>query len=258
MHFHRPASALTMIASLMIMLPAHADDSGAIGQNTALPAETTTPSPVPDTAAAPQSEKPQSDSRKTSKTTSVPLQIISMPAQGERYPDTLLRIVEPSNKALDIGLMVVGALMGSFRLPVDKDHYKGTKVEGMWHPGISELPEYIRQAVAGWQEESGTAGPYQNPINLRPDTFALVYSEYQAEQPTYNLLIQTTASRKPDSAGWFSAGVSVVCSDRFDTAPLTQEQWAADGYAAVKEKGREHVALCMEKLRPALGQMLAP
>ncbi len=248
----RTAPAFTLIAALSTMLPAYADTPVADTQNTTLSTEE--PSPA---AGAPQPGEAQAGTGQVPKARPVPLRIISIPAQGERRPDSLLRIVEPSNKTLDIGLMVIGAFLGSFRLPVDKDYYEGTKVDDLWHPAVSELPENIRQAVAGWQEENGMASTYENPINLRPDTFALVYTEYQTDQPTYDLLIQTTATRKPDSAGWFSTGVSVVCSDRFDAAPLTREQWAADGYAAVKEKGRKHVANCMDKLRPAFSQMFA-
>jgi len=258
MFFDRITPALALIASLGAMTLAHAETSPTSDmREVSEPVSAKDEKQESGIAAVVQPEPSEGSNVSAQKPTPIPLKIVTGAANGQRYPDTTLRVVEPSHKTLDVGLVLVGALLGSFRMPLDKEDYRGNKVENVKHPAISSLLKDIQQAVDGWRRESADGRIYENPIVVRPDTFALVYSDYDAEQPTYDLYLQTTVSRKPDSAGWFTAPTTVVCRDQYSNLALSLEQWAVDDYAAVKAKSQEHVANCIVKMRPEFGQLFA-
>ena len=259
MFLNRIAPTLALIASLGGMTLAHAEASPAPdAREISEPADSKDGKQESGLATAVQPEiLPEAKNPPTQRPTTVPFKILTGAANGQRYPDTVLRVVEPSRKTLDVGLVLVGALLGSFRMPLDKEDYRGDKVENVKHPAVSSLFKNLQQAVDGWRKESAVERIYENPVVVRPDTFALVYSEYDAEQPTYDLYLQTTVSRKPDSAGWFTAPTTIVCRNQYNNPALSLEQWAVDDYLAVKEKSQEHVANCIAKMQPEFGQLFA-
>ncbi|KYC29113.1 hypothetical protein ACY05_00590 [Sterolibacterium denitrificans] len=184
----------------------------------------------------------------------IPMEISLHTPNGQRYPDSVLRVVDKSDRALDVGLLVVGALLGSFRLPVAKEDYRGTKVETMRHPAMQHLFGGITATMAG-QQEGKSGRQYKNPLYARPDTFALVYADSEDEKPPYELFIQTTVWRKPDSGGWLTSPVMVVCRDTFSASAFTLSQWEMEDYAAVKAKGEEHIRNCVGKVELALNEL---
>lgn len=174
-----------------------------------------------------------------------------------RNPDKTLRIVNPSARTTDVALMVVGALLGSFRTPVDKDHYKGDHIETVPHPADNVMRDALAPVVGQWLVEHPQRTAFKNPIQLRPDTFALVYDKYD-ELPEYRLKLQTTVARKADSAGWLTAPVTVTCTSDFAESLHKMDEWAADDYAMVKAKEAEHAQACAKQVQASLDKMLAP
>lgn len=190
------------------------------------------------------------------KTAPVRFQLALGSAEGQRFPDSALRVVSPAYKSLDIGLLIVGALVGSFRLPTAKEDYKGSSVDTVKHPVYADLMKGLHDSIEEWRIAQG-AKAYENPVSVRPDTFALVYTEYGAEKPTYDLVIETTVFRKADSAGWLAAPAVVHCQDAYSDPALTLEQWEADDYAAVKAKGREHTRTCIDRVKAEFARLFA-
>lgn len=184
----------------------------------------------------------------------IPMAMDFHTSNGQRYPDSVLRIVDRSDRALDIGLLVVGALLGSFRLPTAKEDYRGTKVETMRHPATQRLFSEIAATMAG-QQDGEPGRQYKNPLYARPDTFALVYADSEDEKPPYELFIQTTVWRTPDSGGWFTRPAVVVCRDTFSVPAFTLPQWETEEYAAVKAKGEEHTRNCARKVELAFNEL---
>lgn len=175
---------------------------------------------------------------------------------GQRYPDTTLRVVNKAHKGVDVGLLVVGALLGSFRLPVSKEENRGSKIDSMIHPAASgEIISGLTKEVNRWHAERGTDTKYKNPLLVRADTFSLIYGDFNEERPYYELNFQTTVSRKADSAGWFTAPVSVTCANQYAEPKLTQAQWEADDYAQVKARRVEHTEACIKKVQASFDKL---
>lgn len=175
-------------------------------------------------------------------------------ANGQRYPDTVLRVVEKSQRAGDVALLVVGALLGSFRTPVAKEDYKGTKIDSVTHPYKTALAPALERVVDAWLTEKQDTRPLKNPFWIRPNTFSLVFENFSDEEPMFEFWLNTSVSRKPDSAGWLSAPVAVNCN----TTGLKRKlvEWQADDFAAVKKLADEHVKDCAKKTADQLTALL--
>jgi len=182
----------------------------------------------------------------------VRFEVTTQTQDGQRYPDNVLRIVNKEDRNVDVALLVVGAMLGGFRLPVSKDDYRGTKVETLPHPAMDGLAKGIEKALLEWREKNGVRGTvYKHPVLIRKDRFALVFGEYMADKPYYDLQIQTTVLHKPDNAIWFLNPEYVTCVSNFQGMNLQLDQWTADDYALVRARGREHVRDCVQKTQAA-------
>lgn len=190
----------------------------------------------------------------------VPIQMSFAAPNGISPTDQKLRIVQKIHRQMDAGLLVVGALMGSFRLPVSKEHYKGTTVDGILHPANEFFVPAVSKLVDEWiQENAAAAAPYKNAILIRPDTMVLVYANFDEENPKYDFYLQTTVSRSPDSRSFFAldAPPQVTCSNKYSEPALDLMHWQADDYAELRKRIQNHVDDCLPKLKVGLAQLLA-
>lgn len=185
----------------------------------------------------------------------VSIEITTVTGQGQRYPDTTLRVVNKADKETDVALLVVGALLGSFRLPTAKEDYRGTNVDSVRHPVNGEFMGGLTKAVDSWHTERGSDTKYKNPLLMRADNFSLIYGDFDDETPRYDLYLETAVWRKADSAGWFSAPVYIKCADQFAESKLTLEQWAANDYAQVKARCTEHTNACIKKVQASFDKL---
>lgn len=185
----------------------------------------------------------------------VAIEITTVTGQGQRYPDTTLRVVNKSDKGADVALLLVGALLGSFRLPMAKEDYRGTNVESLRHPVSGEFMGGLAKAVDSWHAERGRDTKYKNPLLMRADNFSLIYGDFDDETPRYDLYLETAVWRKADSAGWFSTPVYLKCANQYAESKLTLEQWAADDYALVKARCAEHTSSCIKKLQTSFDEL---
>jgi hypothetical protein len=180
---------------------------------------------------------------------------ISLQGTDGRNPDGVLRVVNKESRTGDVALMILGAFAGSFRTPVAKENYRGTKVEQLLHPARRELQGELTRAVDSWHVEYGVDAYYKNPIRIRPETFALIFGEYTSDTPTYELVIRTVVQRTPDSSFSFMPGTWLVCSNSYSEPAMTLQQWADDDYAMVKARGHEHVQQCAKQVREQFGKL---
>ena len=104
---------------------------------------------------------------------------------------------------------MLGALLGSFRLPVSKADKRGTNIATEPHPAGRDFLATLGRAIDNFFAGKTPAKRYVSALNIRQDTFSLVYADFSSDTPEYDLTISTTAFRKPDSAGWFSAATSI-------------------------------------------------
>ncbi|MCS4509527.1 hypothetical protein [Xylophilus ampelinus] len=180
-------------------------------------------------------------------------------ANGQRYPDSVLRVVDKSDRMGDVGLMVIGALAGSFRSPVSKEDYRGTKVQTVAHPAsINKMSEMI-PALTAWREAHGKQSVvYKHPVYVRLNRFGLVYRDFSQDKPAYDLYIQTAITHKLNSDGYITwAEKPVLCSTEITTGDLTLDQWAADDYALVRARGQEHIQSCVQTVRSSFDKLFA-
>lgn len=188
----------------------------------------------------------------------VPIQIDRSTEPGTKYPDDVLRLVNKSDRSKDAALLVVGALLGSFRTPVGKDDYKGEKIDAMPHPAGRDLPTRLGVSIDTWTRDNASGRQFKKAMFIRNDVYALVFRDYKDETPFYDLKIVTTISRKPDGAGWLSAGEQVQCSFSDDKSSNTLADWQADGYARLKAAERQFLDDCLKTAQAALPKLLAP
>lgn len=181
------------------------------------------------------------------------------PASGNRYPDNVLRVVDKSDRMGDVGLMVLGALAGSFRTPVSKEDYSGTKVPTVEHPALVNKMSEMVPALTAWREAKGKQGVvYKYPVFIRLDRFALVYRDFSQDKPAYDLYIQTSVSHKLNSDGYVTWGEKpVICSTVVTAGDLTLDQWAADDYALVRARGQDHIKSCVQTLSASFDTLFA-
>ena len=188
----------------------------------------------------------------------VPIQLDRSTEPGTKYPDDVLRLVNKSDRSKDAALLVVGALLGSFRTPVGKDDYKGEKIDAMPHPAGRDLPTALGASIDTWTRDNVSGRQFKKAMFIRNDVYALVFRDYKDETPFYDLKIVTTISRKPDGAGWLSAGEQVQCSFSDDKSSNTLADWQADGYARLKAAERQFLDDCVKTAQAALPKLLAP
>ena len=156
--------------------------------------------------------------------------------------------------------MLLGAVLGSFRLPNSKEYYSGASVDDMNHPAEKLFIPAVSALVDAWILENTPAlKPYENPMRVRPDVIALVYENFDDENPKYDFHLQTSISRAPDSRSFFSWAPppQVTCTDQFSDPPLDLNQWQANDYAELRQRIRQHVENCLPKIKAGLPLMLA-
>ncbi|MFG6456794.1 hypothetical protein [Roseateles sp. BYS96W] len=211
-------------------------------------AETTASAPMPD---APKPTEPFRYSGVLTMTGD------TQTADGQMLPDAVLRIVSPAERKKDVALMVVGALLGGFRTAVPKEDYKGDKVGAMPHPAGADLTQKLEPLVDGWTQLHAPKQTFKNVLWVRKDRFQLVYGEGSDEDLGYDLKIEATLSRKPDSAGFFSQARTVKCAYQDAGTKTTLAQWQADDYAKVRAAEAAFVESCAKSFQDNLEVLLS-
>lgn len=268
-------SALTLAT---LHLPAHAqetsndtptpvqEETSSIGTENKPNAGKTNDTPTP----APQESSSVATENKPNGTTAdgapqtilieseVPIEIDESTGDGRHYPDHVLREVHPKHRARDVGITVVGALLGGYRLPAfSNNDYAGEKIAAVKHPATSGLTEGLRATIRHWQQEHRKQNAvYKNPFTIRLVKFALLYRDMFAETTTYDLYIETTVTRKPDGSSWFSSPERILCSTEDTDRHFTLDQWTANDYERVKAFGRDHVKSCIAQVESSLDKLL--
>ena len=188
----------------------------------------------------------------------VPIQENTQSPDGAKLPDDLLRVVHPTEGGKDVALLVFGALMGSFRLPASKEDYKGERVTSLLHPAGQPLMLGLMPIIENWVASNGADRKFKNAIFIRKDRFQLVYRDSTQEPAVYDLKIEATLSRKPDSSGFFSAPHAFTCTQTSDvSAATTLLEWQANDYEKIKVAQRLFVDDCLQLASNHLNQILA-
>lgn len=177
---------------------------------------------------------------------------------GQKLPDQVLRVVALTERQKDVALLMVGAMLGSFRLPVSKEDYRGDKIEALPHPAYNVLTEGIQRAVDGWIGRNGAGRSFKNALLIRPDRFQLVYRGADKEPDRYDLTIQATISRKPDSAGFLSWGHSLVCTSSDHQSDWTLADWRANDNEKISAFIHRFKEECVATVEAQLDKLLAP
>ena len=188
----------------------------------------------------------------------VPIREFFQTSDGAKKPDNVLRVVEPNERGKDVALLVVGALMGSFRMAVPKEDYKGDNITSLLHPAGQPLLLGLMPIIEDWVKLNAADRKFANALLIRQDRFQLVYRELGQEPTIYDLKIEATLSRKPDSAGFFSAPQSFTCAWASDaSASITLDDWKANDYEKVKAAQKLFVDDCLQRVNKNLNDLLA-
>jgi hypothetical protein len=190
----------------------------------------------------------------------VPVALTFFTPRGLRPADENLRIVKKIHKQQDIGLFLLGAVLGSFRLPNSKENYSGTSIKNIEHPAKDIFIPAVSKLTDAWVLENAPAAePYKNAMLIRPDRMLLVYVDFEEENPKYDFYLQTTLSRAPDSRSFlsFTAPPEITCADKYSEPALDLDQWQANDYAELRERIKRHIDTCLPQIKTGLPLMLA-
>jgi hypothetical protein len=189
----------------------------------------------------------------------VPISGNSLTVDGQKLPDEALRIVNIVDRQKDVALLVVGALMGSFRFSVTKEDYKGEKIENMLHPQYPALFNGLGPVVDNWVKNNAKGQNFKNSLLLRPERYQLVYRGSDEKPDHYDLKIQTIVSRLPDSSNrFFGKHKAFTCTYVDDKSQTTLEAWQANDYAKLRQANTAFIADCIKTAEVELPSLLGP
>ncbi len=189
----------------------------------------------------------------------VPISVSSLTVDGQKFPDEVLRIVNIVDRQKDVALLVVGALMGSFRFSVTKEDYKGEKIENMLHPQNPALFNVLGPVVDNWVKNNAEGQKFKNSLLLRPERYQLVYRGSDEKPDHYDLKIQTTVSRLPDSSNrFFGKHKAFTCTYVDDKSQTTLEAWQANDYAKLRQTNAAFIADCIKTAEVEIPSLLVP
>jgi len=177
---------------------------------------------------------------------------------GAKLPDPELRIVAATERHKDIALLALGALMGSFRLAVSKEDYKGETIATVIHPADRNLNLGLQPIVDSWVQKNAEGRTFKNPLWTRLDRFQLVYRGTDEKPDYFDLKIQATLGRKLDSGNFLLSPKTFTCTWVDDKSKTTLADWQANDYAKVRQAGEEFVADCLKTAEKNLPTLLAP
>lgn len=188
----------------------------------------------------------------------VPIKLLTLADPNQRKPDFALRVVSVSARHTDVALMVVGALLGSFRTPVSKEDYRGDQKESFAHPAIDDLYLGMQRQVERWVTDNAPARPFKNELLIQPLRFQLVYRGSDSVPDPYDLKITALVRRKPDSAGFFSQPQQYLCESKDEQSPWGLADWEANEGKRLKAFMQQFVTDCLASVQWELPKLLAP
>lgn len=189
----------------------------------------------------------------------VPISGSTLTADSQKLPDEVLRVVNIVDRQKDVALLVVGALMGSFRFSVTKEDYKGEKIENMLHPQYPALLNGLGPVVDNWVKNNAEGQKFKNSLLLRPDRYQLVFRGSDEKPDYYDLKIQTIVSRLPDNSNRFFGKHKVfICTYVDDKSQTTLEAWQANDYAKLREANAAFIADCIKTAEVEIPSLLVP
>lgn len=188
----------------------------------------------------------------------VPIGINKHAATGEKNPDLALRVVSVSARKADVALLVVGALLGSFRSTASKEDYRGDKLEAFVHPAMDSMVPGIQKMVDEWLEANAAGRIFKNKLVIQPYRFQLVYRGTDSDPDPYDLQISAQIERKPDSAGFFSQPHQHQCNVGNAQSSWGLADWQANDGQRIREYMQQFVDKCLASTQEQLPKLLAP
>lgn len=188
----------------------------------------------------------------------VPIKLLLIADANQRSTDFALRVVSVSDRQADVALMVVGALLGSFRTPVSKEDYRGDKKEAFAHPAIKDLYLGMQPLVERWVIENAVGRSFENELQIQPLRFQLVYRGSDIVPDPYDIKIAALVRRKPDSGGFFTKPQQHLCESVDGKSPWGLADWEANEGQRLKAFMQQFVIDCLASVQGALPRLLAP
>lgn len=189
----------------------------------------------------------------------VPIEGSALSHDGQKLPDQVLRIVHATDRQKDVALLVVGALLGSFRTPISKENYKGEKVSTLQHPQYPDLFSGMGPLIDDWVKKNAEGRNFKNPLLIRPDRYQLIYRGTDEKPDYYDLKIESSISRLLDSGNrFFSLHKTFTCTYIDDQSKTTLEDWQRNDYEKVRQVHAKFVADCLKLAEKELPALLAP
>ena len=161
---------------------------------------------------------------------------------------------------MSTGMDIPGLDVGATCSRTNKENVRDAVDSAMSHSARS----LILQSMAGTLDKPLSIYPpaataYKNPVQSHSYVIPLGYLNLGDENTKFDLNIQTTVSRKPDSTSYFSFIVPplVACVDKFADTGLDMKQREADDYAQRRQHAqKEHVKSYMPKVAAMFLNML--
>ncbi len=189
----------------------------------------------------------------------VPMQGSVLSSDGQKLPDEVLRIVEVTERQKDVALLLVGALLGGFRLAVPKEDYKGETVSTLQHPQYPGLFTGMWPLIDDWVKKNAEGRTFKNALSIRPDRYQLVYRGTDEKPDYYDLKIESSISRLLDSGNrFFSQHKTFTCTYVDDQSKATLEDWKRNDYEKIRQAHVKFVADCLKVAEKEMPALLAP
>ncbi|MCT4708607.1 hypothetical protein MUA03_22385 [Enterobacteriaceae bacterium H16N7] len=185
--------------------------------------------------------------------------ILSVPALADlnknRIADNKLREVTPTHAATGMGLAVLGALTGNINSgDFDKENYKGNTIDALTNPTDTWFTPKAKQNISQWLAANANGYTYKQPLYIGHATWALIYNDATAADPSYQLKYKLIFYKRPEGGNIFSAFTVAECSPTPVEAKLSD--WRMDNYSRVTAETEKYMNSCLLELNNQLPRLL--
>ncbi|SCC26482.1 hypothetical protein GA0061071_11094 [Kosakonia oryzendophytica] len=171
--------------------------------------------------------------------------------------DTALRYITRSDTSKVVALKTLSFIAGAFAGGAQESGFTkyelvGTPITTLSNPSVTYFSEEMEKSLKSSVAEKA-AGQLQNPIEIRPYVWMLVYENLSGGE-NFELHYSTVITRSKDHPTKKYDVASLNCTPEPIKAPLAE--WEANNYQKVNEVTRNYMARCLRDFNETKDQFL--